>query len=357
MPVDCCRVHMLKTLDQNSSTWFDLDKPYSMKMPNEFTSKERYSHCAVSLDNFLIIIGGGRHNNTYSPREIWICNLYTEEWKKHETPNTCAPEPAIGVAASAIEKTIYTFGGRSTIYPYNLSNALWKLSKTKEGYFTWSFNKPQCTEKSPSPRANHSAWEYAGKLWIFGGYGDSPESYLNDHGDFNKGLLEFAMNNQLLCFDPNESWTNPQCFGSIPTSRSGHACAVRSDKLWLFGGKDEDRNCLDDMFELRMSSLTWSQIQTAQFHPEGRTYCTLTPDGDDKLVLHGGLIEHQRRSPIVLSNTWIMDLRSHSWRQCTSRNDFARAGHTGSTGLHNRVIIIGGIKSFQLIKTQITIIY
>ena len=99
---------------------------------------------------------------------------------------------------------------------------------------------------------------------------------------------------------------------------------------------------LGGMHELQMSSLTWSQIQAAQFHPRGRTQCTLTAVEDDKLVLHGGLTKDQTHGLKKLSDTWIMDLRSHSWRQFTSRKYHPRWQHTGSTGLNNSVIIIGG---------------
>ena len=228
--------------------------------------EEIFHHCTVSLDNFIIILGGWcRHE--ISTRVIWSYNLYTEEWRKHEMPDTnCGPEPFYGAVAAVIDKTMYTFGGRNK-YTGHPSNTLWKLSKTKEGCFTWSTNKPQCKEKSPSPRTGHTGWEYAEKLWIFAGCGDSPEGYLNDNGDI-EGSSRFAENNQLLCFNPNdENWTNPQCFGSIPTPRSSHACAIINDKVWIFGGQTQWLDTLGNMFELRMSSLTWSQIQPSQLHP------------------------------------------------------------------------------------------
>ena len=55
------------------------------------------------------------------------------------------------------------------------------------------------------------------------------------------------------------------------------------------------------------------------------------------LVLHGGLRE-------TSLDTWIIDLASHSWKQFTSRKDHDRTWHTGSAGLNNNVIIIGGGK-------------
>ena len=49
----------------------------------------------------------------------------------------------------------------------------------------------------------------------------------------------------------------------------------------------------------------------------------------------------------TLSDTWIMDLTSNLWRQYTSGKDHARRHHTGSLGLNNNVIIIGGYKELH----------
>ena len=154
-----------------------------------------------------------------------------------------------------------------------------------------------------------------------------------------------ARNNQLLCFNPSiESWSNPQCFGSVPTPGCGHASAIIRDTVWLFGGFKYNVGYLEDIFELRMNSLTWNQIQAAQPYPQARSSCTLSV-ADDKLVLHGGYTKDQTNVLRALSDTWIIDLTSHSWRQYTSWKDRARVCHTGSTVLNNSVIIIGGFKA------------
>ena len=318
----------------------------------------RADHCAVFLDNSVIIFGGRLRGTTYknSPREIWIYNLYSEEWIAHLLARECcAPEPFVKAAAAAIDKTIYVFGGLGRY----TSNEIWMLSKTKHGWFEWSeFHKPLSKEKSPSPRAGHTGWEHAGKLWVFGGFGDSLEGYLNDNGDteeFNFSsdwLTRWVKNNQLLCFDPNiEMWTNPRCFGSIPTPRSGHASVIINNKVWLFGGINHNGDNLRDMFELRMTSHTWSQIQPAHSHPKPCPNCTLTAEADDKLVSHRGRTDDHRHT-ITVTDTWVTDHRSQvmeaSWRQFTSRKDHTHKYHIGSTltYLNNRVLIIGGDKSY-----------
>ena len=293
---------------------------------------EIWSHSVVCLTNFVIIIGGKDSNEKFlSTREIWVYNLYTEEWKKHEIHSlNPAPDPFDGAVAAAIEGTIYTFVGDSS--------ALWKLSQTKTGCFTWSFLK-RCDEESPSPRCGHTGWEFNGKLYIFGGEGYSPAwGYLNDYGDISDSV--HIKNNQLLYYDPNmDTWMNPECYGAVPSPRFGHCSTISGEKVWLFGGSaDDDLNCLDDLFELNMGSLTWSQISTNKPSPQARFFCTLTATTEKQLVLHGG--ESTKGEP--LGDTWIMDLTTQSWRFYKPAIH-TRSNHAATVGLNSSAIIIGGI--------------
>ena len=207
-------------------------------MAEEQKFPQRSGHCAAILDNYVVVFGGvWVSNKLLSTHVIWTYNLYTDEWRKHEmSDKNCAPQPFQGAVSVAINGIIYTFGGFiGEDSSESETNALWTLCRTPGGSFTWSFINPHCKEESPSPRQFHTGWAYARKLWIFGGGGPSPEGYLNEYGDI-EGPLEFATNNQLLCYDPNtHKWTNPQCFGSIPTPRLGHASTIINDKVWLLG--------------------------------------------------------------------------------------------------------------------------
>ena len=305
---------------------------------------QRSCHSAVHLDNYVIIIGGSGEDYTpLSTNVIWMYNLHTEEWRNHVIPKHVIeergePGPFYGAVAVAIHGTIYTFGGINNC-DFRERNALWTLSKTNLECFAWNSIRVQHAKESPSPRYGHTGWEYAERLWVFGGKGLSPEQYLNDNGD-TAGYLVIR-NNQLLCYDPSiQRWTNPQCFGAVPSPRSDHASTIFNDKVWLFGGYSQIWTLNDDLFELTMPSLTWTQIQTGQPGPQARICCTLTAVTDNQLVLHGG--GHDLFD--FCCDTWVMDLTTHSWIQYTSRKDHVRSYHSGSVGLNNSVIIIGGEK-------------
>ena len=299
-------------------------------MVNDAELPRMCEHCAVCLDNFIIIIGGRERNGpALTTHVIWTCNLYTDKWEQHVIPKRRdTPLPFTNAAAVAIEGTIYTFGG-NIVESHKQTNELWTLNRMKKGSFTWKFINYQsvCKKECPSPRNLHTGWEYAGKLWVFGGQGPSPQRYLNEHGDIAGDSL--VRNNQLLSYDPNTNkWANPQGFGDVPLPRAGHSSTSDREKVWLFGGYNKIVSCLDDFFQLDMRSLTWTRVQTGQPRPGARSWCTLTATPDNQLVLHGDY-------------TWIMDLTSYSWRLYTS-GKYDQYDHTATLGVNSNVIIIGG---------------
>ena len=300
-------------------------------MVNETELQWISGHCAVCLDNSIILFGGSYDAvDLLSTDVIWTYNLYTDKWEKHATSKRrVAPEPFEYAVAVTIEGTIYRFGGRR--YDGDVAtNDLWTLSRTETGGFTWSFIKYQSDKESPSPRYGHTGWQYAGKVWIFGGKGHLPQRYLHDHGDV-EGVIVIT-NNQLLSYDPNTNkWINPQCFGEVPSPRTDHSSTIFREKVFLFGGYNENLGFLDDFLQLNMYSLKWTRIQTGQHRPEASCDCTLTATTDNQLVL---------RMPG--SDTWIMDLASHSWRLYSSEEDHDRYDHAATLGLNSNVIIIGG---------------
>ena len=298
-------------------------------------------HSAVYLDNFIIIIGGvDRAGTPLSTHVIWTYNLYTQVWRKHVIPNIqTAPKSFYSAVAVAIEGSVYTFGGMIAegYSPKCESNELWTLSRTETGGFTWSYIDPQCKKESPSPRYGHTGWEYAGKLWVFGGAGPSAGGYSNCHGDNARVRQDFFVNNQLLSFNPNtKNWVNTQCFGSVPSPRRGHASAIIKANVFLYGGCFETQAYADDFFQLDMFSLTWTQVICGLPRPQECCFCSLTATSDNMLVLHVGH-STQKRAPY---GTWILDVPTYTWRKYQSWSP-RLWNHTATLGLNSNIIIIG----------------
>ena len=220
----------------------------------------RFSHMAVQLDHYILVLGGTwvddideEEEKALPLHEIWVHNLYSEQWRKHVMPDQkTAPPGTVDATATVIGSDTYMFGGwmirdddHERQGTTDFSNALWKLSKTSNGGFAWQQIKSMCKEKSPSPRYDHSAWEFENNLWIIGGrlpLSVNQSDYLNDHGDCEED------NNQLLCFDLSSGeWTNPRCFGDTPEPCAGHGMSIIRARAWFFGGFPGDA----DNFPLR----------------------------------------------------------------------------------------------------------
>ena len=192
----------------------------------------------------------------------------------------------------------------------------------------------------PSNRTGHAGWEYQNTLSIFGGFGWTIYEFLHDNEDFQflEGSVHFEYNNQLCCFKPStEKWMSVKCSGMIPSPRDCHAVTKIRKNIWLHGGKDE-HNMFQDLYELNMLTLTWTQIHTTgSLHPMKRYFHSLVAISDEKIVLCGGSED---------SSVWILDLPSLLWKRNTAINfngekkDGGRKRLTGTLG-PNGIIIFG----------------
>ena len=169
------------------------------------------------------------------------------------------------------------FGGSKDKSTINHTNALWTLSRTSDGSFAWDEIVTRSNTDAPSPRGSHTGWEHSGNLWIFGGFGLSLVDYLNNYGDFD---ARTGCNNQLLCFNPScNEWTNPECTGCVPSPPVACASAIMRHKVWLYGGISRSR-AVDELLQLNMHSLTWTEIKIYEPKPQELYNCTLNVTSD-----------------------------------------------------------------------------
>ena len=331
-------------------------------MGNDYKALTRYGHLAVRMNHCIIVFGGmGMSKRTYSIHTLWMYNMYTEAWEEHSVPlgdltehweKKFLPEvkgvsPAIQFAcAVAIGADIFVFGGMCVVGHTELStyvsNGLFKLGRKHRGEFSWSCIKYRSKVHSPSPRFYHTGWEYAEKLWIFGGKGPTNDGYLNDNGDFMG-----PYNNQFLCFDPLcEKWTNPPCSGNIPEPRCDHFTAILRDTVWLTGGINDtklfDDRCFDDIYQLDMHSLVWTKMQASVQKPSLKTFISsFTAISNRQLLLQVNFVGAYG---MIASEGWVLDTLSASWRKHATalKDKHPRMCNTATPGINNTIIIIGG---------------
>ena len=280
---------------------------------------------AVRMKDYIVIISSKRGRSGHVHR-IWTYSLWTEEWRECPIKTGLQLPPTDRLCGVAIGSVIYMFGGQG-------STDLWKLTQARDGSFSW--NKVTIeSQKMPSPRCGHCGWEYADKMWIFGGYGESPIGYLNDYGDF-VAMGPDRINNQLCSYDPTkQTWKNTECSGKVPSPREYASAAIIKNKVWLYGGYTT-LGWEDELYELNVYSLEWTHIHVDTPRPGRFGTSSLTPLTYNKLLLHGDL--HKAHS------TWILDVESYRWRQYQEEAKCdCVPSYTGIPGLNNDAIIVVG---------------
>ena len=178
------------------------------------------------------------------------------------------------------------------------------------------------------------------KCGFFGGFGALYFHHLNEYGGFTPMSAyknRIGTNNQLLFYEPStEIWENVCTTGDVPSPRFEALTAIIEDKVWLYGGKEHYRDLThrDDVYELNMKHLVWSQIETNMPGPGTRLGSSFTPVTANHIVFHNGKLENK--------TTWILDVESHTWQQYPISDSHCRNYHTGIIGLKSDVIILGG---------------
>ena len=289
------------------------------------------SYVAVRWKDGIVVLSESKR------RSLWIYNLWTEQWREYELrKENCLPVD-INQRGVEIGLDIYMFGSFSD------ENTLWKLARSTDNSFAWSRIQIKDRSKTPSKRKGHSVWEYDGKMWVYGGYGDSLAGYLNNHGDFDSdmsivttnSLIFRGHNNQLLSYDPClETWTNVPCSGDVPAPRKDASTATIKDKLYLHGGSPSNERYTKNMYVLDMHLVIWSRIETTGLtRPLRQTNVSFTPVTVNQLVF----IDNSQFQGVI----WIFDVQSHTWKKHLGKDIGYDYDHTGITGLRGSAIILG----------------
>ena len=298
------------------------------------------------VDGQIVVFGGAiektiARNYTListdaSNRLIWTRTWENDCWIPYTIPRCqVAPFRTRNASVVAINKDLYMFGGE--IGPC-VTNALWKLCRTKENKYSWTQVMAENENRSaqPSPRKCAAAWEFDDKLWAFGGYGMPFDLYIHD----NKAIFRvvdglYGRHNQLICFDPSTGkWNIPDTSGKVPHPQEHIYTAKVQDKVWAHNLVCNSMHVLD------LRTLVWSSVMV--FGPEKpwtRYHYTFTALSESQIVMHGGYGDC-----VTLKETWIFDTELWSWKQHMG-SDHARCCHSAIQGSNNSVLIFGGKRS------------
>ncbi|XP_059101620.1 host cell factor 2 isoform X5 [Peromyscus eremicus] len=247
--------------------------------------RARHGHRAVAIRELMIIFGGG---NEGIADELHVYNTVTNQWflpaVRGDIPPGCA---AHGFVCDGTR--ILVFGGMVEYGRY--SNELYELQASR---WLWKKVKPQPPPSGlpPCPRLGHSFSLYGNKCYLFGGLANESEDsnnnvprYLNDFYE-----LELQHGSGVV------GWSIPATKGIVPSPRESHTAIIYCKKdsgrprMYVFGGMCGAR--LDDLWQLDLETMSWSQPETKGTVPLPRSLHTASVIGN-KMYIFGGWVPHK----------------------------------------------------------------
>jgi len=238
---------------------------------------------------------------------------WAEKSKLHGTP----PSKRFKHTATIVGKHMVIIGGQETDTK-RFNDIIYFDGETK------TFSQPTIRGDKVPHFSRHSATLIADRIFLFGGFDG------------------YGTNFDLAIFDPLvKTWSNipsSQLKGNVPVSRTNHAAAAVGNKMFVFGGNNNNElgmyQVLDDLHVLDVNSMTWSQPLTTGKKPAARSGHTMTAIGKN-LYLFGGGVWNEREGWVNKYNdVYVLNTETMHWSNpaCTGNVDnstFAIAFATG----------------------------
>lgn len=129
-------------------------------------------------------------------------------------------------------------------------------------------------------------------------------------------LAQMPAPNPIPCSPPRASWVLTPGVSGTPSQRRDNPGAASKDRLYLFGGRDQNAGTtvLNALYEFDGSRWTLRTAEGAPGSPPARGGACVAWDwGRTKLVVFGG--DTGGASPVLLGDTWEWDPATNAWAQ------------------------------------------
>lgn len=194
--------------------------------------KPREMHAGVAIAGGLLIYGGNKGRDIYN--DLWHFSFQNARWVEIKPVADTHPLPIWGHSAVSYNNEMWIFGGHDADA---CLSQLWRFSWEDK---TW-VNETDRSGIQPPPRKGHSAVTYQHCMIVFGGH---------DSGG-NQGFM-----NDVWVYDFAESeWREVEIEKTLnPPPRNFHKAAVLGDKMYVFGGNNDD-GLLSDFWHVQVSDI------------------------------------------------------------------------------------------------------
>lgn len=239
------------------------------------------------------------------------------------------PDPVLGHSSVSISSTLdgivmIVWGGSPVDGFY--SDMGWAYDSNAD---RWSQISPV---DAPSPRSNHTGVAHGDQMVIWGGLGPqgdgSEVKHLNDGGIYSL---------------TKNKWTRISPNNKVVTARRGHTASVMSNKMLVWGGRNEF-NIIGDGGVYDFEENKWETV-SGQNPPSARARHTASVFEDRLVIIWGGESDGG-----FLQDGFAYNVENGVWAKLTSETEGpqARAGHTAIM-VNGQLVIWGGVGKNGLI--------
>jgi hypothetical protein len=153
--------------------------------------------------------------------------------------------------------------------------------------------------------------------------------------------------NDMFVYDiSNNKWDSVTITaGTAPIPRHHHSAAAIGNKIYIFGGRSSS-GCFNDLHVFDSDTGAWSQPEVAGIFPAGRWGHTATTVKGSKIFFFGGW-----NGTWCFSDTNVFDAENNSWGRVTLTGNLpqARAYHTVSV-IKEKLYLFGGRNGLRRMK-------
>lgn len=301
-----CDTHMSQP-SYNRLTWYSV----SPKVNTE--SIFRYGHCSFTLnqrefDSMLIVIGGVNEKGERCSNSLQFNNR-TDKWDQFPFSETSPFQGLVFSASTTLHSKVYLFGGKKNLVG-EITNEFFSFEIDQLGIANVS--RIESKGDVPSPRYGATLIGYSQDntdcLLLFGG--------CDSNGKCKKQVYIYSLS--------TSTWKKPKIKGPKPSSRCHHISllikypsSVNTSnsriKMLIFGGHNDKKQSLNDMFLFDLFSFTWEKIKTKGKLSPPRCYGHAGFISNDSMYIYGGKDSFTGN---LHSSIYTFHFPSRTWHSC-----------------------------------------
>jgi len=182
-----------------------------------------------------------------------------------------------------------------------------------------------------------------------------PWNQVREDLNVGRGLLAFGgksngYRNDLWAFNiEHQTWHKIEPKGKLPDPRYGHTATLLGNRMYIFGGYDNNASACNDLWEFSLDNFAWTKVEIASERPPSRFSHVAALLEESVLVIHGGLGDKGE----ARDDLWAFKFATKTWEQIEVKGSkpASRYGHACYT-LNGKLVIFGGFNKKEKLLYQ-----